>query len=322
MLNKKRLLKTILGITPAVIGVIISFNGLKGIESSAENKIDNSVNIFNASLKEIADNTKSISEEVDEVNTTVSEVAEAVSEEIVPVDIDIDPKEVVVISKAGLNVREDANINSEIIKVYPFAKSITVTKEKEDWYKTEDGYISKNYVMEIEEALETSTISNSDIEMYKRMYEDHRLELNKGVTGISGLSLNDIYVYTNKYPGLRGIEQAAIEAEYKYDINAFITIAVASLESGYGKSDIAMNKNNLYGMNAQDHNPYELAYSYDSKYESVMDFAKRLSTYYTNKGLTTLDSIQRKYCPTNSNWDESVASVMNNLYTLVDSARE
>ena len=53
---------------------------------------------------------------------------------------------------------------------------------------------------------------------------------------------------------LRGIGQYLIKAENEYGVNALLTLGVAINESGWGKSNLAMTKNNLFGLNAQDSN--------------------------------------------------------------------
>lgn len=315
MINIKELKKVVIGLTPAVIGLALCFNGLKNVEGELANEIKNGVayGIENSVVKSISTTVEPTNEVKDEVPEK-EEIPEIVDEKI-------DSKEIIVISKSGLNVRADNNTDSEIVAVYPFATRLTVDTIKGDWYKVDKGYICNKYVMEFNDAIEAGVISDIDLEIYDRLNGDSNKELNPSVTGISNLSLKDIQAFTSKYPGLKGIEEAAIRAEYEYGINAFMSVAVAALESGYGNSHIAQNKNNLYGMNAQDHNPYKLAYSYNSKYNSTMDFAKRLSKYYVNKGLTTLPEIQKKYS-SDSNWDEKVNGIISNIYNIVMSNRE
>ena len=48
-----------------------------------------------------------------------------------------------------------------------------------------------------------------------------------------------------------------IKYQNKYGVNAVMAASCAALESGWGKSSIAQNKNNLFGMNATDANPSE-----------------------------------------------------------------
>ena len=311
MLNrKKEVKKMVLGLIPSVIGLALCINGLKSVEGELENGVNNGVSFANQQTV-----VKEIKEE------KVEEPKEVVVEEPVIVDTKIDNKDLIVISKSGLNVRKDAFKDAEIVAVYPFATRLTVDTIKGDWYKTDKGYIYKDYAIDFNEAIDTGKITETDLEIYDRLNSSESTkELNVGVTGISNLTLKDIKAFTSKYPGLRGIEEAAIRAEYEYGINAFTTVAVAALESGFGNSKIAKDKNNLYGMNAQDHNPYNLAYSYKSKYNSTMDFARVLSKFYIDKGLTTLSTIQKKYS-SDSNWDTKVSKIRSQIYSIAMSER-
>lgn len=102
----------------------------------------------------------------------------------------------------------------------------------------------------------------------------------------------------------------------KYGLKPSFPLAVACLESGYGKSGLATNKNNLYGMNAYPANgltAYQHAFTYTSKTESVLDFGERISNYYIGRGLTSLESINARYCPNNSNWASHVRSIKNRI---------
>ena len=45
-----------------------------------------------------------------------------------------------------------------------------------------------------------------------------------------------------------------IKYQNKYGVNALMAASFAALESGWGKSNIALNKNNLFGLNATDNN--------------------------------------------------------------------
>lgn len=108
---------------------------------------------------------------------------------------------------------------------------------------------------------------------------------------------------------LAGIGHALVEVEQRYGINAFFTLAVAKLESGNGQSRIARDKNNLFGMNAVDSNPYHAAFTYNSKAHSILDFGERLNRNYIQQGLTTLQSINNKYS-SSSAWASKVNTIM------------
>ncbi len=51
-----------------------------------------------------------------------------------------------VISEVGLNIRENPTIDSEIVGTYSYGESVNVIEDEGDWYKTNKGYIYKEYV--------------------------------------------------------------------------------------------------------------------------------------------------------------------------------
>jgi flagellum-specific peptidoglycan hydrolase FlgJ len=106
-----------------------------------------------------------------------------------------------------------------------------------------------------------------------------------------------------------GLEDAVLEVEEKYGINAYFTIAVMKLESGNGKSRLARVKNNLFGLNATGGNN-EQAYSFETKADSVYRFGQLIYDKYVKKGLTTIEKVGRKYCPANEKWADLIVRIM------------
>lgn len=85
---------------------------------------------------------------------------------------------------------------------------------------------------------------------------------------------------TNSSSKLYGQGKYFKEAEREYGMNALSAFATAKNESANGTSNIAMNKNNVFGYGASDSCPYNCAYSYSSVRDSIMDYAKNgLSSY-------------------------------------------
>ncbi len=65
-------------------------------------------------------------------------------------------------------------------------------------------------------------------------------------------SINNL---TEKQSQLFGEGHSFVEAQNVYGVNALMIYAMACLESGYGRSNYAVSKNNLFGWNAVDENP-------------------------------------------------------------------
>ena len=51
-----------------------------------------------------------------------------------------------VISEVGLNIRENPTVDSEIVGTYSYGESVNVIEDEGDWYKTDKGYIYKEFV--------------------------------------------------------------------------------------------------------------------------------------------------------------------------------
>ena len=126
-------------------------------------------------------------------------------------------------------------------------------------------------------------------------------DLNYNITEPSGLTpadFNKITVGT----GLDGLGYVFYDIEVENGVNGVFALAVAQLESGHGTSYMARADNNCFGM---------MGMRFSSKEEGVRYFGKLIQTRYFNKGLTTIESINRVYCPSNSEWSTMVASLMN-----------
>ena len=73
---------------------------------------------------------------------------------------------------------------------------------------------------------------------------------------------------------LLNIGSSLISNQDTYGVNALIMYANAALESGWGQSQIAINKNNLFGHGAVDSNPYYGANGYASVDDCIKYHAK------------------------------------------------
>ena len=99
-------------------------------------------------------------------------------------------------------------------------------------------------------------------------------------TSYSASDLNN-FINANTSDGniLRGKGQAFINAQNKYGVNAVTMLGIAINESGWGKSDLARYKNNLFGLEAYDSNPND-AKSFSSIDQCIDEFAD----YWISRG--------------------------------------
>ena len=83
---------------------------------------------------------------------------------------------------------------------------------------------------------------------------------------------------------LAGIGEALVQAEAETGINALVLAAIAAHESGWGRSRIAKEKNNLAGLGAYDGQEYSAGIRFDSRADSIMYLARLLATHYAPRG--------------------------------------
>ena len=76
---------------------------------------------------------------------------------------------------------------------------------------------------------------------------------------------------------------AFINYQNTYGVNALIAVGIAANESAWGKSNIAQQKNNLFGLNAVDVSPGQSANSYESVDACIKTFSETyMSKQYLN----------------------------------------
>lgn len=161
-----------------------------------------------------------------------------------------------------------------------------------------DSYYSVNYIGNIPSYLSNNTTYYSYdghyfYASYNRMIDDYK----NGVYSNSVNSNNPYYNYFQYLPArsktsltasqldqytiqmvssgkLLNAGSSLISNQNTYGVNALIMYANAALESGWGQSQIAINRNNLFGHGAVDSNPYYGANGYASVDDCVKYHAK------------------------------------------------
>ena len=68
-------------------------------------------------------------------------------------------------------------------------------------------------------------------------------------------------------------------AQEKYGVNAILALSLSRNETGNGRSSLSITKNNGFGLNAVDSNPYQAANWYASFASSVLGYASKWITY-------------------------------------------
>ncbi|WP_274362314.1 glucosaminidase domain-containing protein [Paenibacillus thermotolerans] len=220
-----------------------------------------------------------------------------------------------------LNVRSEPNSSSKILDVVSKGSILEVINPTDNGWLAlkEGGFVHGKYAKSIDEEVqqvkrqEPVTILSAErsetarpekptsfVESDSGLTEEHIAKLFEG-TALEG----------------EGLEKAILDVEKNYGINSYFTIAVMKLESGHGKSRIAQNKNNLFGLNATGDNPYKKALSFETKGDSVQKFGHIISEHYLDKGLTSIDKVAQKYCGANPKWPSLVKGIMKSDYKKI-----
>lgn len=156
------------------------------------------------------------------------------------------------------------------------------------------------------------------------------MELNK----VSGLTLND---YKKIFTGISNDTNKIFQDNYsvfynmekKYNINGLFLASMAIHESAWGTSQIAKDKNNLFGYGSYDSTPYESSFEFESYAEGIETVAKSLVKYYINPSGSkiydgevaaawyyngpTLLGVNTRYA-TDKEWHKKVFKYMEMLY--------
>lgn len=117
-------------------------------------------------------------------------------------------------------------------------------------------------------------LSNHTKTTYSSINIDEYIRNNLGLT-------RDAYgnAASNNASRLYGKGTYFYNAQQKYGVNAIMSLSLSRNETGNGTSNLAINKNNGFGLNAVDSNPYQAADWYASFASSILGYASKWVTY-------------------------------------------
>lgn len=116
------------------------------------------------------------------------------------------------------------------------------------------------------------------------------------------------------YRDLSEYADVFIECEKKYGVNAILLASLAALESGWARSDLAMDKNNLFGWK-QSSGEYA---SFESKEKCILEVAEAISEKYLSEtgeyytGDTLIENVAEYYSPSKE-WIDLLKEVANGI---------
>lgn len=136
-------------------------------------------------------------------------------------------------------------------------------------------------------------------------------------TNYSADELNRVYSIMNiRNSRLAGKGAIFKEAEKRYGVNALYLMAHSALESAWGRSQIANDKNNFLGIAAYDTSPYDSAKKFDDVDKGILGAAKWIRENYIDRGRDHLGNkatgMNVRYA-SDPYWGEKIASIMMNI---------
>ena len=134
---------------------------------------------------------------------------------------------------------------------------------------------------------------------------------------VTGEQLDEAIRAMRSDSGLIGLGNDFVRIGHEKSINPYYIAAHAAWESSWGTSSLTQAKNNLFGYGAYDSCPYECAWSFVTKTESVEIVMTNVKTDYLTEGGryfegATLKGMNVHYA-TDQNWKNGIASIMNSL---------
>lgn len=105
-----------------------------------------------------------------------------------------------------------------------------------------------------------------------------------------------------------------VECEDEYEVNAVLLASLAALESGWARSDLAVDKNNLFGWKLSDG---EYA-AFESKEQCILEVAESISENYLSEtgayytGDTLVENVAEYYSPSEE-WIELLKEVADGI---------
>lgn len=179
--------------------------------------------------------------------------------------------------------------SDDICKIYQYIDVVLET-EDEGWSKVTvdglEGYVKNQYL-----TTEEATPGIKEACRKQRIYINvgPEMKLNEP----SGLTKEDFkHLFSNQpndeYKIFRDNAEVFYEVEQKYNINGVFLASIAVHESSWGRSQIAQDKNNLFGFGSYDESAYESSYTFDTYAYGIDLVGKSLAKYYLNESGTEL----------------------------------
>ena len=171
---------------------------------------------------------------------------------------------------------------------------------------------------QIEETLDAEEIAELLSDPYEFFTEYTDLAADSGVTAKALDACTEYYApfqdFENRFLG-KG--EVFMEAERQSGIDALWLYAVSVYESGWGTSDLALNRANYYGIGAWDIDINRAKVMGTDFEEGIINGAIWIKEHYYDKGLTYMQAMNSipnySYAPGNEIWIPTIVDFINNF---------
>lgn len=186
-----------------------------------------------------------------------------------------------------------------------------------------DGFEIQNTVLLIEEEEEIDPYELSFAERNDIISVNSHTNLGYDNILITAEEMNDIIDYWDSQSGgtaFTGYGSAFISIAEDTGLNPIYIFAHAAVESAWGKSSMAVNKNNYFGIHAYDSNPDLALTMGNSIFEGIYNGAAWIARNYYNEGQDTLHLMiygPKQYASAADAWINQIVSIMNTSYGVL-----
>ena len=193
-------------------------------------------------------------------------------------------KDTVVNTQEEISQTTPTVVPQEVAQISQYIDVVLLDLPNDEWCKVSfdgiEGYIQTSNLTSA-----STTPSIVEKNRIKRILQKVNIEMQ--LNKVSGLTLNDYKkIFTGLSSDTNGIfennYQVFYNVEKKYGINGIFLASMAIHESSWGTSQIAREKNNLFGYGSYDGTPYESSFTFYNYEECIETVAKSLTKYYLN----------------------------------------
>ena len=159
-----------------------------------------------------------------------------------------------------------------------------------------------------------------------RYYVDQNSDLSNKSVYVTTEDMNNIIKHfdpsgTSPFQGQGDI---FIEASKESGLDPIYIFAHASWESDYGRSYLARDRGNYFGINAIDANPNAAHHMGNTVYDGIVNGAVWISKNYYQEGQTSLNSMiygHKRYAQAAGAWIKGVNGIMSESYSYLRQSR-